>query len=318
MQYYFAPLEGVTGYVYRNLHRRRFGGADRYYLPFLSVNQNRKFSPREWRDICPEHNGSEDLVPQILGKDAEGFLWAASALRDLGYREINFNLGCPSGTVTAKGKGAGFLGHFDELEAFLDTVFSRVEGPVSIKTRLGVKDPAEFERLIALYNRYPIAELTIHPRVRQDLYRHGVRMEEFAAALEKSKNPVCYNGDLLSLADCDALEKQFPKVQSMMIGRGLLADPAMLVPEKRSRQAFHDFHEELYEAYREMFGNDRNAMMKLKEIWFYHIHLFENHEKLAKRLRRSTDAAGYHSAVEEIYATLPMREHTVPGWAAEA
>ena len=141
MRYTFAPLEGVTGYVYRNLHRRWFGGVERYYMPFISVGQSRSFSPREWQDFCPEHNESGDLVPQLLGKDAEGFIWAARELRALGYREINFNLGCPSGTVTAKGKGAGFLTRPAELEAFLDRIFSALEGPISIKTRLGDAAP---------------------------------------------------------------------------------------------------------------------------------------------------------------------------------
>ena len=205
MRYTFAPLEGVTGYVYRNLHRRWFGGVERYYMPFISVGQSRSFSPREWQDFCPEHNESGDLVPQLLGKDAEGFIWAARELRALGYREINFNLGCPSGTVTAKGKGAGFLTRPAELEAFLDRIFSALEGPISIKTRLGYAAPEEFSALLELYNRYPIAELIIHPRVRQDFYRCAVRMEAFEAALRHSRNPVGYNGDLMSLSDCAAL-----------------------------------------------------------------------------------------------------------------
>ena len=204
----FAPMEGVTGYVYRNLHRAVFGGADRYYLPFVSVGQSRAFSRREWQDLCPEHNTAGDLVPQLLGKDAEGFIWAARALRERGYKEINLNLGCPSGTVTAKGKGAGFLAHPEELERFLDTVFSALEGPISIKTRLGFADPAEFEALAALYGRYPLSELIIHPRVRRDFYKAPVRMEAFAAALPGIRCPVCYNGDLLSREDCAALLAQ--------------------------------------------------------------------------------------------------------------
>ena len=314
MRYTFAPLEGVTGYVYRNLHRRWFGGVERYYMPFISVGQSRSFSPREWQDFCPEHNESGDLVPQLLGKDAEGFIWAARELRALGYREINFNLGCPSGTVTAKGKGAGFLTRPAELEAFLDRIFSALEGPISIKTRLGYAAPEEFSALLELYNRYPIAELIIHPRVRQDFYRCAVRMEAFEAALRHSRNPVGYNGDLMSLSDCAAVEARFPSVTSLMLGRGLSADPARLRPEKRTRERLQAFDEALYEGYRTMFGNDRNAIMRMKEVWYYHIHLFEGGEKLAKRLRRTTDRAEYCAAVQEIYRTLPLREHAVQGW----
>ena len=314
MRYDFAPMEGVTGYVYRNLHRALFGGVDRYYMPFLSANQSRVFSGKEWQDLCPEHNGYDDLIPQILGKDADGFIWAVGELRALGYREINFNLGCPSGTVTAKGKGAGFLAHPQELDAFLDRVFSAVEGPISIKTRLGISDPAEFGPILEIYNKYPVSELIIHPRVRKDFYKHPARVEEFAKALAGSRNPVCYNGDLMSLRDCDAMAERFPKVRALMIGRGLIANPAMLTPEKQTREMLQRFHEALYEGYREMFANDRNAMMRMKEVWFYHIHLFDNHEKLAKRLRRTTDAAEYRAIVNEIYATLPMRDAARQEW----
>lgn len=310
----FAPMEGVTGYVYRNLHRAMFGGVDRYYMPFLSANQSRVFSKKEWQDLCPEHNGFDDLVPQILGKDAEGFLWAARELRALGYREINLNLGCPSGTVTAKGKGAGFLAHPRELDEFLDRIYSAAEGPVSVKTRLGISDPAEFEGILEIYNKYPMAELIIHPRVRKDFYKHPARVEAFAEALGRSKNPVGYNGDLMTMADCEAMAARFPQVQSLMVGRGLVANPAMLAPEKQTRENLRRFHDALYEGYREMFGNDRNAMMRMKEVWFYHIHLFDGHEKLAKRLRRTTDAAEYRAVVDEIYSTLPMRDAARQEW----
>ena len=314
MRYYFAPLEGVTGYVYRNLHRRMFGGVDRYYMPFLSANPSCAFSRKEWQDLCPEHNGFGDLVPQILGKDADSFIWAAKELRKLGYTEINFNLGCPSGTVTAKGKGAGFLAHPQELDHFLDAVYSALDGPISVKTRLGVVDETEFAALLEIYNRYPIAELTIHPRVRKDFYKKPVRIEAFAQALQKSRNPVCYNGDLFSRADCAAIKARFPQVQSLMLGRGLIADPALLVPEKRTRQRLQAFHEALYENYCTMFGNERNAVMRMKEVWFYHIHLFDGHEKLAKRIRRAASGAEYRAAAAEVYASLPLRVQAQPGW----
>ena len=314
MRYDFAPMEGVKGFVYRNLHRSMFGGVNRYYLPFLSANQSRVFSKKEWQDLCPEHNGYGDLVPQILGKDADGFIWAAGELRALGYKEINFNLGCPSGTVTAKGKGSGFLAHPQELDEFLDRIYSAVEGPISIKTRLGVSDPAEFGPILEIYNKYPVSELIIHPRVRKDFYKHPARVEEFAQALAQSRNPVSYNGDLMSLKDCEAMAARFPQTKALMIGRGLIANPAMLTPEKQTRENLREFHDALYEGYREMFGNDRNAMMRMKEVWFYHIHLFDDHEKLAKRLRRATDAGEYRAIVDEIYNTLPMRDAARQEW----
>jgi tRNA-dihydrouridine synthase len=307
-------MEGITGYVYRNLHRAHFGGVTHYYMPFVSANQSRKFSRKEWQDICPEHNGFSDLVPQILGKTAEDFTFVARELHDLGYGEINFNLGCPSGTVTAKGKGAGFLAHPSELDAFLDAVFSALDFPISIKTRLGVNDPAEFDALLEIFNKYPIYELTIHPRVRRDFYKHPARREAFARAVERCRVPLCYNGDLMTRQDCADFAARFPTVRGLMLGRGLAADPALFAPEKHTKAALHAFDEALFEGYRQMFGNDRNAMMRMKEVWFYHIHLFDDHDRLAKRLRRTTDAAEYRALVSEVYDTLPLRDHARQEW----
>ena len=183
MRCFFAPMEGITGALFRRTHRRFFPGVDRYFMPFLSPSQHHVFTRRELRDILPEQDGDLDAVPQLLTRSGADFLWAAGELARMGYREVNLNLGCPSGTVTAKGKGSGFLAHPDKLRAFLDEVFEKTPITVSIKTRLGMDDPEEFGPLLELYRQYPIGELTVHPRVRADLYRRPVRMGYFEKAL---------------------------------------------------------------------------------------------------------------------------------------
>lgn len=193
MHYYFAPMEGVTGAVYRRTHHEFFSGVDKYFMPFITPTTNEKLTPRQKRDVLPEYNEGVPAVPQLLTKSAADCIWAVNALHDLGYPEVNLNLGCPSGTVTAKGKGAGFLAHPDELDRFFDEVFAKCEG-ISVKTRLGVHEASEFDKLLEIYNRYPITELTIHPRVRQDFYKGKVRESDFAAALPRCSMPVCYNG----------------------------------------------------------------------------------------------------------------------------
>ena len=175
MNYYFAPMEGITGAVFRRTHHEFFPGIDKYFMPFITPTTQEKLTPRQKRDVLPEYNEGVPAVPQLLTRAAADFIWAANTLASLGYAEVNLNLGCPSGTVTAKGKGAGFLAHPDELDRFLDAVFSACTVPISIKTRLGVHDPAEFEALLEIYSRYPVAELTIHPRVRQDFYKGRLR-----------------------------------------------------------------------------------------------------------------------------------------------
>ena len=184
MKYYFAPLEGVTSAPYRQAHHRHFSGVDRYYAPFISPTIHHVLTPREQRDILPEYNEGVPVIPQLLTKNAEDFLWAAGDLAAMGYSEVNLNLGCPSGTVVSKGKGSGFLGHPEELERFLDEIFEKSPIAVSVKTRLGVTDPDEFGPILELYNRYPISELTIHPRVQKQMYR-----KEVSVAMQGS-NPV--------------------------------------------------------------------------------------------------------------------------------
>ena len=166
MELYFAPLEGITDYIYRRIHRRYFPGVDRYFTPFLSPTQNHIFPPRELRQVAPENNRDIPLVPQLLTKNAADFLWAANALADMGYGEVNLNAGCPSGTVTAKGKGAGLLADPDALRRLLDGIFAAAPVRVSVKTRLGVRDPEEFGAILAVYNDYPISRLIIHARTK--------------------------------------------------------------------------------------------------------------------------------------------------------
>ena len=185
----FAPMEGITGYRHRLTHKRVFGGVDQYYMPFISPTIHRSFTHRELRDISPEHNEGLNAVPQVLCKVAEDVLWAAGELHAMGYGEVNLNLGCPSGTVVSKSKGSGMLRDLAALEAFLTTVYEKAPVPISIKTRLGLENPEEFGPILELFNRFPIHELTIHPRVRKEFYKGEVHMDAFRKASQNAKCP---------------------------------------------------------------------------------------------------------------------------------
>ena len=234
--------------------------------------------------------------------------------KDLGYREVNLNTGCPSGTVTAKGKGSGMLRDLGTLEAFLDDIFEKSPLPISIKTRIGFYDKDEFPAILELYNRYPIQELTIHPRIRDQFYKGSVDMDAFRYALQNSKNPICYNGDLISLKKVRAFEAEFPQVESVMIGRGLVADPGMLSPGGTDMAALEGFYDELFAVYTEVFGSTRNAMFRLKENWRHLLCKLEGAEKLGKRLRKTTDAGEYKAITHEIFRTLSLRVEMQPDW----
>ena len=307
MRYYFAPMEGLTDSVYRRLHHQYFGGVDRYYMPFFSPTMHRTLSGKENRELPPADSVPFTAVPQVLTKVPEDFLWAAELCKDRGYQEVNLNLGCPSGTVVAKGKGSGMLANLAELDRFLETIFASAPLPISVKTRLGLTEPAEFPAILEIFNRYPIAELTIHPRVRKQFYQGDVCMDMFRYAIQESKNILCYNGDLCCRQDCDRLAAEFPQLEAIMLGRGLVADPGMLLPGGTDVGILEQFHDALLEEYLVLFGGSRNAMFRLKENWSFLLPRFQDNEKLAKQLRKTTDLEEYRTFAAEIFHTLTWK-----------
>ena len=303
MRYYFAPMEGITDSIYRQTHHKYYPGLDRYYMPFLSPTIHRTLTHKEDRELPMADSVPFCAVPQILTKVAEDFLWAAGICRDRGYEEVNLNLGCPSGTVVSKGKGSGMLRDIDGLDRFLEDIFAASPLPISVKTRLGLENGEEFSRLLDIFNRYPIQELTVHPRVRKQFYDGSVDMEMFRYAVANSRNPLCYNGDLTSLQQIETFRQEFPGIEAVMIGRGLIADPGMLSPGTVA--TLEAFHNELLERYLEAFGGSRNAMFRLKENWHFLITQFEGSEKLWKQLRKTTDLGEFRAITTQIFHTLP-------------
>lgn len=318
MKVEFAPMEGVTSVWYRQTHRRWFGGVERYYTPFLSPTQDHVFPKRELREVQPAGNEGTPLVPQLLTRRAEDFLWAATALADIGYREVNLNLGCPSGTVTAKRKGAGFLAVPQELEAFLNEIFSQCPIAISIKTRLGISDPEEFWAVLEIYNRYPIQELIIHPRVQKDQYKNHPRREVFRAAAARSKAPVCYNGDLYTVEAVEKFQRECPGVERVMLGRGLIGDPALARKlaggPAASKEELRGFLAEIYESYAQGFGSRHSAMLRMKELWCYLICLFRDGAKYGKAIRKAKDPTEYETRVTAVFRELELLDHLEPDW----
>lgn len=314
MELYFAPMEGVTGPQFRRAHHKYFSGVDQYYLPFISPTQDHVFTPRELRNVGTQANEGIPVVPQLLTKNPEDFLWAAKELGEMGYREVNLNLGCPSGTVVAKGKGAGMLADLKVLNEFFEAIFSAdLDGlAISVKTRLGLESPEEFPALAEVFARYPISLLILHPRVREDYYKVPVRAEEFVKALPLIRCPLCYNGALVHAGDCARTAEKFPRLQGLMMGQGLIADPALARKARggqpAGREELRAFHDELYQGYLRDFSSEKNTVFHMKELWSYFFRLFEGGEKLFKQIKKAQNGASYESAVDQIFRTLPLRE----------
>ncbi|MBR6207971.1 MAG: tRNA-dihydrouridine synthase family protein [Oscillospiraceae bacterium] len=310
MDVLFGPMEGITTSSFRRVHAAMFPGCDGYYTPFISPTCDHIFTAREHREIDPERNEGLRVVPQLLGKNTEDFLWAARCLKELGYEEVNLNLGCPSATVTAKGKGAGLLRTPEVLRSFLDGIFAQAPLRVSVKTRLGWARAEEFPALLALYNQYPIAELILHVRTRQEFYTLGaIHREMFDYALRESAAPVTYNGDLLTAADVKAFAEAYPRAERVMLARGAATDPALFRVLRGgapvSREELRAFHRALSDAYTRDMGA-LNAMRRMKELWRNMLSLFQGGEALRSRLGRIEDPRKLEDFVSRVLRELPM------------
>lgn len=305
MKYYLAPMEGITGYVYRNSYNKYFKNLDKYFTPFIVPNTSKSFKTKELRDILPENNNGLNIVPQILTNDSEGFISTSRKLQQLGYNEVNLNLGCPSGTVVSKYRGSGFLAKREELDKFLEEIFKIDDIKISIKTRIGKDSPEEFYELIKIYNKYPLEELIIHPRTREDFYGNKPNLEIFKDALSLSRSSVCYNGDIFTANDHNNFTETFPNVENMMIGRGILANPGLLgeITENTfiDKNTLKEFHDEIFNNYREAFNEDKNAIYRMKELWGYMIYIFSDNKKYLKRIKKSQKVDDYNDAVSSLF-----------------
>lgn len=305
MKYYLAPMEGITGFIYRNSYKKFFDNIDKYFTPFIVPTSSKSFKTKELRDILPENNKGINIVPQILTNDSEGFITTARKLQQLGYSEINLNLGCPSGTVVSKNRGSGFLAKREELDIFLDEIYKIYDMKISIKTRIGKESPEEFYELIKIYNKYPLEELIIHPRTREDFYGNKPNLEVFKDGLLLSSNPVCYNGDVFTLEDHSRLSKEFAELNTIMMGRGILANPGLIDEIKNNifinKKVLKEFHEEVFNNYREIFKDDNIALYRMKELWGYMIYIFSDNKKYAKKIKKAQRVEDYSEAVLSLF-----------------
>ena len=306
MIFSLAPMEGITGHVFRRVHAECFGALDRYYTPFITPPRaGSSFGGRVRREVDPAANRALDVVPQLITKNADEFAWAARLLAEMGYAEVNLNLGCPSGTVVAKGRGAGLLRDPDGLEAFLRDVCRASPLPVSVKTRLGIQDDAEYGRILEVYLRLPLKELIVHPRVQRDRYQGVPRRELYGETLRRAPFPVAYNGDVFGCEDLDALLSAYPDTRHVMLGRGILANPALARMLAGGPAATADelrrFHDRLFDAYREEIGG--NAVFRMKEWWSYARFSFADPLSVHRAVRKVRRVDEYADAVKRVFAT---------------
>lgn len=319
MNYYFAPMDGITDFLYRQIVWRHFPYADKLYAPFIQPNEKPVIVPKEYKEICPENNKGIPTVPQILTRDAEGFIRLGEILEDMGYDEINLNLGCPAKLIVAKGKGSGMLSDLYYLEEFLDIIFTHSwKAKITVKTRLGLTDNSEFADLLKVYSKFPIYELTIHPRFKSDYYSGTPRLDEFSKlssmisdgkCFSLHNTSICYNGDINASDDRDRVVDEFPFISSVMCGRGALANPALFRElkggQKLTKDEFISFHNDVYDTYKETVAKERYFLHRMQEMWTFWNQYFKFDQELVTTLRRVSNIAEYLEAINNLIDSIP-------------
>ncbi len=305
---YLAPLQGFTDRVFRNSFSRFFKGFDLSIAPFISALHGGRYKNKELRDVLPENNRLLPVIPQIMGNDPDDFAAVAAALHDLGYTTVNWNLGCPYKMVAKKMKGSGLLCFPDVVDSFLDRVFPMVKTGISIKMRLGRYDHREIFTLMPVLNRYPLDEITIHPRTGVQMYEGTVDLDTFEEACAMCDHPVVYNGDIRSLGDFEKISKRLGSIDRWMIGRGVLTDPFLPLAIKNGSdtvenkvELIRQFHDAYYQERLETLSGPIHVMDRMKSFWSYLAPSFEGGDELFKQIKKVRDPKVYDIRLEEFF-----------------
>ena len=314
---YLAPMQGYTDTVFRNTYARFFDGLDIAVTPFISTIRSKKIREKHVKSVLPELNQTMPLIPQLMSNAAEDFITMANRLYDLGYQEINWNLGCPYRQVANKYRGSGLLPHPEKIDAFLHQVIPAISNRVSVKVRIGRHDRGEIFKLIPLFNQYPISEIMIHPRLGIQMYEGEVDLDTFKECLAQSAHPVVYNGDIKTSADYHHLSARFPDVHGWMIGRGLIIDPflpAMIkagkdgpnIPDEKKLEIFRQFHDALFAVYREILYGPSHITDRMKGFWVYFSQRFSDGPGVFKKIKKTRRPEEYQQITDTFFNSGPQ------------
>jgi len=307
-----APLRGITDKTFRTQFLKHFGGFDHAMAPFITTVNAEKVAPSHLRDIeiAPD---DMPLVPQIIGNNPDHLLVLARAIAERGYSEINLNLGCPFVKITRKRRGSGLLPHREHICRILDTLTNQAQFSLSIKLRLGLRDKEEILHLLPLLEDYPLSSITIHPRTATQMYSGAVDLEAFSQALQCTSHPVIYNGDITDLDSFNRVFSRFgERVFAWMIGRGVVANPLLILDIKESTHhpvlehidKIEAFHEDLFDSYKKVMYGPIPLLGRMKEIWKQWASAFPMQQRFIKKILKTRDPDTYQSYVVRIFGSF--------------
>lgn len=304
-----SPLQGFTDYRFRNAFNHLFGGIDTFYSPYIRLNGKRVFKAAYERDILPDNNKNIEVIPQVITNDADEFLFVANYVQQYGYKELNWNLGCPYPMVTKCGMGSGLINSPEKINEILQKVHNESDIIVSMKMRLGYENSEEILNTFPILDKYPLKNIAIHARIGKQLYKGGVNLDAFQNCIENTKHTLYYNGDITSVSKFKEIQERFPTINHFMIGRGLIADPFLPSMIKNNTldypdnklEVFNNFHNILYEQYGESLSGATHLLLKMYHLWEYFSPLFTQTPKALKMIKKAKNIKKYELAVEEIF-----------------
>ena len=304
MQIYLAPLQGLTDWIFRESFCQHIAQFDKTFTPFVRVQGGDFYRPSQCKDLLPTHNNFQKPLPQFLGNTAESFKRFEELCLEHGYTEANINMGCPYPMVTGKRMGAGLLAHPTEVAKLLEGIFAETKLKISIKTRLGLENSSDFKPLISIFNSFSLEELIIHPRIGKQQYKGEVDLSAFAEYTPQLKHTVCYNGDILTMADIEKVQTLVPQIDRFMIGRGILQNPFLLAEIRKQEltqaervKMLRNFHISIIEYCKQKYSGDLHLLKRFEELWEYHAKGFENGHKIYKMVKKSKTLAQYEAVI---------------------
>jgi tRNA-dihydrouridine synthase len=303
-----SPLQGFTDFRFRNAFHKYFGGIDMFYAPYIRLNGKMVIKNSYQNDLQPGNNTTLEVIPQVMTGDADEFLFVIKYIQSLGYKELNWNLGCPYPMVTKQGMGSGLICNPEKIDHILKRAHEETDVLVSMKMRMGYENAEEILDVFPILDNYPLKNIAIHARIGKQLYKGGVDLDAFQKCVESTKHKLYYNGDITTVAKFQEMQERFPSIDHFMMGRGLIADPFLPSMIKNNTteypkdrwKIFSEFHDTIYQQYDEALSGPTPIKMKMQGFWEYFAQSTCNPHKAFKKIKKANNPRAYQQAVREI------------------
>ena len=304
---YLAPLQGLTDRTFRKTFKQYFSGIDLFFTPFFSFNRDNPVKPAKLKKQLHDGYPPAKIVPQVLSNSPEAIIRFQKSLSNLGYQRFNLNLGCPYPVVIKKNKGVALMSQPQRLEELISHIANYSTLSFSVKLRLGLENPDEIFTVIEILNRYPVAEVIIHPRLGGQYYSGDPDHARFGECLARSKHPVVYNGDIFSVAGFQKFSLMHSDVNTFMLGRGILRNPFLAMQIKgealppEPEKVLYDFQKDLFSQLLQDRGKGKYFPQGIKEFWSYLALSFDDPEKVFDQIKRVNTTAEYLSVADNLF-----------------